>query len=150
MKARKTWILVADGARARVVRYDGPAGGMVSVLNNDFASPHGATRDLVSDKPGRGQGGADGAHHVMDAKVDWHTYEKHLFAVALAEELEHAHERGDFDNLVLVAPPKALGELRKALGKKLKDCITAELDKDLTHVSLHDLKDHLGDLIPLG
>lgn len=147
MKTRKTWILIADGARARVVRYEGPVEGLVPALDKDFVSVHSATRELGSDKPGRGQGGASGSRQVFEDRVDWHTYEKHLFAVALAGELEHAQDRGAFDDLVLIAPPKALGELRMALSKKVKDCVSAELDKDLTHVPVHELKDHLKDVV---
>ena len=149
MKARKTWILIADGARARVVQYEGPEVGLVPAMDHDFATSHVATREVGSDKPGRRAGGGVGSHHAMEPKVDWHTYEKHLFATDLAKELGEAHTHGAFDELVLVAPPKTLGALRQVLDGKVKDSITAELGKDLTHLTIHELGDHLGDVVRL-
>lgn len=149
MKARKTWILIADGARARIVAYDGPAKGLSPALSHDFATSHAPTRDFGTDKPGRGQGGDSGSHHALDSKVDWHTYEKDRFAGELAKTLEEAHIRSAFDDLVLVAPPKTLGALRKALDGKVKDTVSAELDKDLTHLTIQELGEHLGDVVRL-
>ena len=144
MKNRKTWILVADGAGARIVENNGPGKGLEPALNYEFAASHAPTRDIGSDKPGRGKGG--GSHHVMDPKVNWHNFEKHLFAGAMAEVLEKADNNHVFDALVIVAPPEIMGELRKKLNPNVKSKITAELGKDLTHLSLHDLGEHLTDL----
>ena len=149
MKARKTWILIADGARARIVQYDGPGKALVSALNHDFAAPHAPSRDFGTDKPGRGQGGGVGAHHALEFKVDWHTHEKHLFAAQMAKTLEQAYSERGFDDLVLVAPPPALGDLRKALDGKLKGHIAAELGKDLTHLTIRELGDHLEGVVRL-
>ncbi len=149
MKARKTWILIADGARARIVQCNGPGKGLTPALSHDFAASHAPSRDFGTDKPGRAQGGGSGSHHAVEPKVDPHTFEKHVFAEHLAEEVLKAKAEKAFDSLVLVAPPPALGELRKAFGAKLSDCLIAELAKDLTHVSIHDLDTHLCDLVRL-
>lgn len=141
MKNRKTWILVADGARARIVENNGPGKGLEPALNYEFAASHAPTRDIGADKPGRGKGG--GSHHVMDPKVNWHNFEKHLFADSMAKVLEKANNDHVFGALVLVAPAKVMGELRKKLSSGVKDKITAELGKDLTHLSLHELGQHL-------
>ena len=147
MKKCKTWILIADGARARIVENDGPGKGLEPALNYEFAASHVPTRDIGADKPGRGQGG--GSHHVMDPKVNWHNFKKDLFADAMAEVLAKADSTNVFDALVLVAPAKTLGELRKKLNPNVKGKVTAELDKDLTHLNLHDLGPHLTDVINL-
>ena len=39
---------------------------------------------------------------------------------------------GEFEKLIIVAPPKTLGELRKHYGKQLSERIAGELAKDLT------------------
>ena len=145
MKKCKTWILIADGARARIVENDGPGKGLGPALNYEFAASHAPTRDIGADKPGRGQGG--GSHHVMDPKVDWHTFEKHRFAGDMAEVLAKADSAHVFDALVLVAPAKTLGELRKKLNPNVKGKITAELGKDLTHLNLKDIGEHLTEVI---
>ncbi|MCK5444442.1 MAG: host attachment protein [Rhodospirillaceae bacterium] len=147
MKNRKTWILVADGARARIVENNGVGKGLEPALNYEFAASRAPSRVIGTDKPGRGKGG--GSHHVMDPKVDWHTFEKHLFAGAMADFLEKADNSRDFDALVLVAPPETLGQLRKRLNPNVKGKVTAELGKDFTHLNLHDLGKHLGNVIKL-
>lgn len=149
MKPRKTWVLVADGARARVLQNTGPGTGVTAALDFDFAASHAPSRDFGSDKPGRGQGAGGTAGHAKPSKVDWHTFEKHLFAKELAAALTDALNKKAFDDLVLVAPPKALGELRMALSDAVKSRVVGELGKDLTHVEIHDLGAHLGDVVRL-
>lgn len=149
MKPRKTWILVADGARARIVENAGPGTGLVSATNFDYAAPHAPSRDFGADKPGRVTGGGVGSHHAFEPKVDWHSFEKHLFAKELAKALEGALQRSAFDDLVLVAPPKALGELRLALTAAVKDRVTGEVGKDFTHLTIHELGDHLTEAVRL-
>lgn len=142
-----TWILVADGARARVLANEGPGKGLADAFNQDFIGANTLTRESVSDKPGRTQESATTARSALEPRTDWHRFEKHLFAKRMAEILEDAAMRKAFDRLILVAPPQALGDLRAELGRHAKDRITGELDKDLTHVAIHDLPGHLADFI---
>ena len=86
----------------------------------------------------------------MEPRVDWHEYEKHLFAVSMAKVLDEAAERGAFDRLVLVAPPKTLGALRAALKPRTRKMVIAEVGKDLTHVPVQGLTGHLRDVVPLN
>lgn len=147
MKPRKTWILVADGARARIFEQNGQGKGLEPALSFDFAASHAPSSDFGADKPGKGQGGGGTAGHAKPSKVDWHTFEKHLFAKDLAKALDGALGTALFDDLVLVAPPKALGELRLALGDGVKARVSGEVGKDLTHVPVHELGGHLTDVV---
>ena len=144
-----TWILVADGARARILANEGPGKGLADALDRDFIGTNEMMREMVSDKPGRGQESAMTARHAMEPPTEWHRFEKQQFAKRMAEILEKAAKAKAFDRLVLVAPPQALGDLRAQLGRHAKDKVTGELDKDLTHVSLPDLHQHLGKLVRL-
>lgn len=148
MKNRKTWILVADGARARILENNGLGKGLEPALNYEFAANHAPTRDMVSDKPGRGRGGGSSSHAV-ESKVNWHSFEKHRFAGDMADFLEKADHDRVFDALVVVAPPEIMGALRKKMNTNVKGKITAELGKDLTHLNLQDLGEHLKDVIRL-
>jgi protein required for attachment to host cells len=55
--------------------------------------------------------------------------------------------RGKFERLVLVAPPKELGRLRAELSPAVRERVTAELNKDLTRLSLREMAEHLGAVI---
>ena len=61
----------------------------------------------------------------------------------MAKILDQAAQKEAFNRLVLVAPSKTLGELRRALGKTAHEKITAEINKDLTGVPTHELPAHL-------
>lgn len=151
IKKAVTWIVVADGARAHVVRQTGAGAALESVPGEEFVNPsHGRTSDLGGDKPGRV---ADSSHlgtrHAIE-QVDWHRFEKKKFARSVAEHIERAAEAKSFDKLVLVAPPETLGELRAHLGKHGTAKVTSEIAKDLTHVPVDQIASHLGDAVKVN
>lgn len=47
---------------------------------------------------------------------------------------------GRFSELVLVAAPPVLGEMRKELHKEVSDRIIGEVDKDLTNHPVHEIE----------
>jgi protein required for attachment to host cells len=55
---------------------------------------------------------------------------------ALLYEMEHAQQ---FEELVVVAPPKMLGDLRAALHPEVAQCVVAEVPKDLTSHPIPEL-----------
>ena len=143
MKAKKTWVLVADGARAYIVTSEGVGGGLKPAMNYDFAASHAPSQAFGSDRPGRAADKAGGSSHAYEPRIDWHTFEKSRFAKSMAEVLDKAADGKSFDRLVLVAPPVTLGALRKALNAKTRNLVSAELGKDLTHLTIHQLPQHL-------
>ncbi len=149
MKKTITWILVADGARARIFKNEGPGKGIQPAVDEEFRRPTPPTRELGADRPGRNQDPGSGVRHAMDNPVDWHRFEKEKFAKEMARLLDRAGEAGAYDRLVLVAPPKTLGDLRNALGATTRKRITGELDKDLTQLTPGELPDHLGRVIAI-
>lgn len=140
---KTTWILVADGARARILRNDGPGTGLAPALDHDFAAPHAPTREFGADKPGRTAVPGDGKRHGMEPPVDWHREEKRRFALDLCKVLDEGAEEHAYDKLVLVAPPDTLGDLRKGLTLRARDRVHAEMGKDLTHLAARELTRHL-------
>jgi protein required for attachment to host cells len=149
MKKKVTWILVADGARARILMNEGPGKGLRPAVDGEFTHELPPTRDLGSDRPGRLQARGQSARDAITPHVDWHQFEKTKFGKEMAKLLDDAVDRNAFDRLVLVAPPRMLGDLRAALAPKTRALVQGELDKDLTHVPLHELPSHLANVIPL-
>ncbi len=140
-----TWFLVADGAKARILARRGQGGPLESASNICFAEAEARlpTREVGADRPGRVHESADVARHAMAPRVDWHRFAKELFARDVAKALEAAAGRKLYNALVLVAPPRTLGDLRQALGKHASALVTREIAKDLTNVADHDLPAHL-------
>ena len=149
MKATKTWVVIADGARARIAVNLGPGKGLKPALNHEFAASHAPTSDLVSDRPGRYADGGASATHGVEPRTDRHDYEKSLFVRDIAMAVERGANRRAFDRLVLVAPPAILGRLRTALKPRTRKLVAAEIGKDLTHLNLREVPKHLADRISI-
>lgn len=145
LKKAVTWIVVADGARAQIVRQAGVGAALEPVPGQEFVNPSPErTRDLGTDRPGRTADSVHSGHrHAMEPRVDWHQQEKKRFAKTIAERIERSAEAKGFDRLVLVAPPETLGELRANLGKHASARLDGEVPKDLTQVTVGELADHL-------
>lgn len=148
-RRKTTWVLVADGARARMLLAKGRGQGLEPVAEAEWRPSREPTRELGTDKPGRAfESASPGLRHAMEPKVAWQRFEKARFAREVAEMLAEAARREAFDAIVIVAPPQALGDLRAILDAAVAARITAEIPKDLTNVPLHDLPRHLAEVAP--
>lgn len=142
-----TWVLVADGARGRIFAARQGARKLTQV-GPDYNSENRRTREIGSDQPGRVFDRAGTGHHAMEPRIDWHRQEKQQFVAALAALVNGASLKGEFEALVVVAPPETLGDLRKALNKHALGRLNAEIEKDLTKLTVHELVPHLSQVIP--
>jgi protein required for attachment to host cells len=149
MRKTNTWILIADGARARFLENEGPGKGLAPAPLPPQEAKLDRDRDVYSDRPGRVQESVGGAHHAVARRVDWHRFEKEQFAGRLAKLLDEASGAHRFDKLVLVAPPRTLGDLRAALAPATRAKVSGELDRDLTQIPDHDLPSHLAGVVAL-
>lgn len=146
---KETWFVIADGMRAKILRQTG-ADQFAPATDHDFydADVHGHSRDLKSSAPGRAFDTGSGAHHSMEPRHDPHKLEKERFGRHVAAAIDEAAARGAFNRLILVAPPRALGILRDALGHQARACVVAEIAKDLVRTPLGELAGHFRD-VPL-
>ncbi|MBX6322452.1 MAG: host attachment protein [Rhodospirillaceae bacterium] len=146
-KRKTTWIIVADGSRGRILSNAGPGTGLSLVAEHEAPQARAHTAELGSDRPGRTADSMTPARHAMEPRVDWQRQEKERFVARLAEEIAAARER--YDRLVLVAPPRVLGELNRRLDEATRARIVGTLAKDLTWVPLPELAPHLDDVVKL-
>jgi protein required for attachment to host cells len=143
-----TWILVADGVRARLFSPT-PEGDSLTQLE-DFSNPDGRKPGAAYDR--------DRAPRTMESMgnsshaIQPHTTAEHKVAERFARELCEALERGRVDHrftrLILAAPPRFLGTLRQALGKQLDACVVGQLHKDLTSLPTHEIRSRLSSFLP--
>lgn len=127
-----TWILVADGEKALFLKNDGDRQNPDLNVVRQVYDENPATREQGTDRPGRFNDGP-GAHKSAVADTDWHRLGKERFADEIAEKLYTMAHRGDFEEIVLIAPPLVLGEMRRKLHKEVTDRILAEVPKTLTN-----------------
>ncbi len=143
MKPHKTWIVLADSKHVRIAVNDGPGKGIYGHSTEGLEAP---PITELSDAPGMTNAPVGpNRGNISDPDL------KGLAAAAFADDivayLEAALGHGEFERLVLVASPAMLGILRKALTPKVKSALRAEVPKDLTHIPLTDLPDHLTDIM---
>lgn len=152
-KKAVTWVVLADGARARVVAKEGPGAELKPVCEEEEAQAMLPAREIEADRPGRtfdsgGRGDAAAyGRHAYEPPTDPRRKQQTDFLKAVAELLEDAANKGSFDRLVLVAPPKALGDLRASLSKNVTRMVAEEIAKDLVNVPIHDLPERLRDVL---
>ncbi|MFQ5974191.1 MAG: host attachment protein [Alphaproteobacteria bacterium] len=147
MKPTTTWILIADGAHARIARNTGPGRGVEFLTGMEFHSPNLPGRGIMADRPGRTFDRAGLGPHAMEAPTDPRQHAKRRFAAMLASVLEDELKHDAYDRLIVVAPPKALGDLRAELPEFVRATVTGELNKDLTRVPEKDLPAHLAPVL---
>jgi protein required for attachment to host cells len=147
MKPTTTWIVIADGARARVMQNEGPGKGVQAVQGLVFKGDHSPSIEVVADKPGRAFDSVGHGRHAMEPSLDAHDELKVKFVKQIAGALEGQVDA--YSRLILVAPPQALGLLRKALPAAVAGKVTGELGKDLTHLPNSELPPHLDNLLAL-
>ena len=142
MKKAKLWYVIADGGRARFVERD-EEGAFRTLSSFVSTELHKSTHELGRDRPARVKESATPARHAVEPRRDLHEAAKDAFIRTVATELAAQLKDGKFDELVLVAPPGVIAELKDALSKPIAKLVVEELQKDLTKVPDHELTGHL-------
>lgn len=146
MKATVTWILVADGAQAKVFEHNGTGKGLSAVKDLQFEQEPLRSQDINTDRPGRRfDSGPNHRSGVEDS--DPAQLRETRFVKDVADRLEQSQQEGRFERLIVAAAPTALGDLRQAFGDKIKQTIVAELPKDLTNVPMPQLGKHFEEVL---
>lgn len=114
MKNARTWYVIADGGRARFVERD-ENGAFRTVVSFVSTELHKRSSDFGRDRPARVMESATPERSAIEPRRDLKEAAKENFVKLVAEELDVGHQREQFDNLVLVAPPGVLTELKYSL-----------------------------------
>ena len=147
MKPTRTWILIADGARARILQNDGPGTGLQALEGREWHGDHAATHELMSDRTGRAFSSVGPARSAIEPHSDPHRQLKRNFVHRLADTLSEGWRDRAYDRLILVAAPSALGDLRAALSPDVRAKVVAEIAKDLTKIPDAAMAEHLKDVL---
>ena len=124
----KTWIVVADGARAFIYENAGPGKGLSLLAETSSEDARKPTSEQGTDRPGQ-----NGNYNAVIQNAEEGII-KTEFVKGLSGLVNDAAGRGAFDKLILIAAPKALGDIRQNLGAKARDKVVHEMNKDLTQL----------------
>ncbi len=135
-----TWVLVADSEKALLLEnatdHADPYFKVVRKKEQDNPSD----LEQSANRPGRVSDNGPGQRSALD-DTDWHELAKERFAADLADLLYgHAH-KGNFDEIILVAAPNVLGELRSQMHQEVSDKVVGEIPKTLTNHPLNEIED---------
>jgi protein required for attachment to host cells len=135
---RITWFLIADSAKARLIESSGPKGDWRTIGEWSDEAARAPSRELERDRPPRGRTIGTGEPFAIEGRSE-HDKAGEAFLSARAQALEEAAKQDRFDQLVVAAPPAALGFLRKKLAQVVSDKMVGAFDKDLTNEAERDL-----------
>lgn|SRR5690625_605386 len=138
-----TWILLADGARSRVLSRKEPQKQLTEIDEGRLSGTRAFARDLKDSPPGRSFDSAGQGRHAMEAPTDPRDQAESEFLRSVIEWLAVREQAGAFDNLIVIAAPRALGELRRLYTRSMRDKLVKEIDADLVQADVRDLEARL-------
>jgi protein required for attachment to host cells len=137
-----TWVVVCDGRKSIVLENVGDEAYPDLRTKSALEAEAAPTSALGADRPGRVHQRFGEARSAVE-QTDWHDRDEEEFLRALADRLDKAVQAKDVAHLVIVAPPRALGMLRKAYSPHVREALVAEIDKDLASHPVPDIEQHL-------
>ena len=134
----KTIVALADGGRQLLLVNQGDEQiiDLRHVDHDELDNP--PAREQGRSKPGQFQ--ASGHAGGGPEGPDKHERAERRFAEAMVEKLASLAAGGTLKNLVIVADPKTLGELRSCYTDPVKAALKHEIPKDLTKLPIKDIE----------
>ncbi|HET8936470.1 MAG TPA: host attachment protein [Polyangiales bacterium] len=145
---KSTWFLIARRSGATIFSNHG-RGTALSVVT-EIENPDGKLQSsqMETDRPGRSFDRAGYGRHGLASDESAREHVEHVFAKRLADLLDKKRCENVYDQLVLVAGPRLLGELRSALSTATQRLVKLEVNKEI-NATERDLRSHLHGLAPL-
>jgi len=147
MHMKNTWVMVADASRARFFKMNDERH-LVAAYTQEIVGPGLQSKDMGSDRPGRVFDSQGGGRHAAEPPTDPKRHAKFELAYEVGHILDAERKNQAYEQLVLVAPPQFLGDLRATLPDHVKHLVVAEVNKDLSRLSPMDLEAQLADVLP--
>jgi protein required for attachment to host cells len=145
-------VLVADNYRARIFEAESRKGNLRELQTILCPEARLFARELGTDTPSSALNSSANhtgqSRHRTGDKTDNKHQQSVQFASDIVSQLKKLQITHPFSNLILTAPPKFLGTLRKKLDNNLRNCISFELDKELTQLSADEIRDRLPVILP--
>lgn len=141
MARPKTWALVTNGVRARILRdlEESEAQEPVEIVSTS-TSPH--LREIMSDRAGRSfASDASGRRSAMEPGSDPILRDIQDFAQETLDLLAARHHARELTRLAIFAAPKMLGILRRQMPASLREAVFLERDLNLINLSAAELRE---------
>lgn len=141
----RVWILAADNYLARLYKRINNDLELIGEAEPDESLFESEINNKTMGRMVRATGST--AHHKFEPHTNKSKQEALNFARDISDFLEQIETADVFDKLVVIAPPKMLGDLRSSFSELLKKRIVGEVDKDLTKLNNQDFEKALKKII---
>lgn len=136
-----TLVLVADGRKALFLRNEGDKGQIDLRTASHREREDRKNSDIKTAPSGQSPAPAGtGLSGGTMGEPDFHQQEEDRFAKELSEKVNKMALAGEFDELVVVAPARTMGELRQHWHKETQRRITGEHVKEMTARPIGDIE----------
>jgi protein required for attachment to host cells len=136
-------VLVADGRKMLLFRNHGDENQIDLRTETHDARKDRKDRDIKTDAPGTNQQSFGYGHSTYE-ETDFHQLEEDRWIKDAADELKKRALRNDFDALAIVAPPKALGVIKRYLHKEVTKRTVSTINKEMSGRTISDIEALLG------
>jgi len=133
-------VLVADGRKMLFFRNHGDEEQIdLRTEAHDARRYQRKDREIKTDAPGVVQQSFGSGRSTYE-EADFQQQEEDRWIKDAAEELKKRVLRNDFDALAIVAPPKALGVLKKCLHKEVEKRVVCTINKEMSDRPIPDIE----------
>lgn len=132
-------VLVADGRKMLFFRNHGDEDQIDLRTEAHDRRADRKDSDIKTDAPG-GIHQSAGYGHSTYEETDFHQQEEDRWVKEAADELKKRALRNDFDQVAIIAPPKALGVLKKCLHKEVEKRIAFTINKEMSGRPVPDIE----------
>ena len=132
-------VLVADGRKMLFFRNRGDENQIDLRTEAHDARTDRKNRDLRTDAPGTTQQSFGYGHSTYE-ETDFQQQEEDRWIKDAADELKTRVLRSDFEALAIIAPPKALGVLKKCLHKEVERRLVCAVNKEMSGRPVPDIE----------
>jgi protein required for attachment to host cells len=133
-------VLVADGRKMLFFRNRGDENQIdLRTEAHDARTDQRKDRDIKSDAPGTVKQSYGFGHSTYE-EPDFQQQEEDRWIKDAADELKARALRGDFEALAIIAPPKALGVLKKCLHKEVERRLVCAVNKEMSGRPIPDIE----------
>lgn len=137
------FVFVGDGRKALFLRNDGDEKFPYLKTEKVFVDENLPSHEQGTERAGRVSKASQTGGRSAVEPTDWHELEEQHFVRMVAAAMERLIRANKVKALIVVAPPRALAELRLAFHPDVKACILAEVNKDLTKHPVGEIEKHL-------
>ncbi|MGL4636143.1 MAG: host attachment protein [Beijerinckiaceae bacterium] len=145
MRIPLTWVLVADGATAHIFRTTGKSGAHRALLQPVPGGVfHRSDPAHFGPRPGKNFSSAlRNSGHGVTTHENLKRHAEEEFVAVVLGWIEKPENLAAFENLIIVAPSRALGEIRSAMSQALLGRTHHEIHGDLTKLPVKELEERL-------